>query len=715
MFGAFGRRTAGRVFAASLAAAALLGAAPAEGARPVDERIFRSLDGPLAAEARVSVGPLALEDGTEVELDVAPFQVFATGARIVVHGRFGDALAPLPADRWFTGRVLGDPTSVVVLARGRSLRGFVVSRGRVSVLSSERHPYGDGDPGRILVRTLDPETEVPDAMRHFTCGTDSLPPPPEASAPVLPGRRALSSVMYYAGIAVETDYELYAKFNSTANLESYVGDLFSFVSAVYQRDVLVTLQVNYLSVWTDPADPWMTTDSSSALNEFVNYWNSNRTAVPRSVAHMLSARGLGGGIAYLSAVCSGFGYGVSGNLSGVAPTNISTTYWDFMVVSHELGHNFGSPHTHCYTPPVDQCYAGEAGCYSGPTSVPPEKGTIMSYCHLLAGGYSNIKMFLGVPGETSAAVTTQIRNYVESHTSCFGTVSGPVVASISPNAGPAAGGTAVTISGSGFAAGATVTLGGTAATGVVVVNASTITATTAAHVDAVVDVIVKNGTQGYTLLAAYTYGSPAPTPTATPTATKTYTPTRTPTPTPGSTTPTATPTPTPTRTPTATATRTPTATPTPTPGPPPPTATPTRTPTRTPTATATPPGTRFYALAPCRAADTRGANGPLGGPAIGAGGARTFALAGVCGVPAAARAVSANITVVSPAVGGDLIAYPASLSGPPAASTISFRIGVTRANNALLGVSADGSASVAVKNNAAGSLHFVLDVNGYYK
>src|SRR5262249_53931872 len=37
-------------------------------------------------------------------------------------------------------------------------------------------------------------------------------------------------------------------------------------------------------------------------------------------------------------------------------------------------------------PPIDECYSGEAGGYSGPTSVPPGGGAIMSYCHLLPGG-----------------------------------------------------------------------------------------------------------------------------------------------------------------------------------------------------------------------------------------------------------------------------------------------------------------------------------------
>ena len=45
-------------------------------------------------------------------------------------------------------------------------------------------------------------------------------------------------------------------------------------------------------------------------------------------------------------------------------------------------------------------------------------------------------MFLGVPGETSQAVTTTIRTFVEGRTSCFGTVAGPVVTGDLPDLGP---------------------------------------------------------------------------------------------------------------------------------------------------------------------------------------------------------------------------------------------------------------------------------------
>ena len=772
-----GVRLAGPV----LAAGVLLGW-PADAQRAVDGRVFRNLDGPIAVGARIVMEPITLDDGTEVVLQVSPIEVFAPDAEIVVHGPGSEWRIAPPTDRWFVGHVAGDPFSLVVLARGASVRGFVVLEERVATIGPEGDVYAERPAGRTLVRTFWPERETPEEMRHFRCESDTLPVPFELPPRTKSTRTALSNVMYYGGIAVETDYELYQKKGSASALSKYVGDLFAAVSAIYQRDVVVTLQVNYLSIWATSSDPWTATTSSAGLSEFRSYWTTNRTAVPRLTAHMLCGRSFGGGIAYLNALCSSVGYGLVGSLSGVAPTNLTTTYWDFMAVTHELGHNFGSPHTHCYTPPVDECYAGEGGCYSGPTSVPPEKGTVMSYCHLLSGGYSNIKMFLGVAGETSEAVTTQIRSYVESRASCFGTVAGPTITSIDPSAGSTGGGTPVTITGTNFVSGATVTIGGVAATGVNVLSSTSITSTTGAHASGVVDVTVKNpNNQGVTAVSAYTYGSGGPTPTPTPTPTRTAmataTPTRTPTwtpaatPTPTSTaTPTMTPTGTPTRTPTtaptttASPTRTPTSTPTPTLTPtrtatrtptwtptgtptatptvtssptrtptftptltPSPTRTPTFTPTwtpiappltptvtPTPTPTSSPPGaTRYYTLTPCRVIDTRNANGPLGGPALQPNATRLFAVTSTCGIPSSAVSLSINVTVVAGG-SGYLTLYPGN-GVNPGTSTLSFATGRTRANNAILFLSTDGSGGINVLNGSASSNHFILDVNGYFR
>ena len=85
----------------------------------------------------------------------------------------------------------------------------------------------------------------------------------------------------------------------------------------------------------------------------------------------------------------------------------------------------------------------------------------------------------------------------------------PTITSVSPNFGPTTGGTSVTIAGTRYVSGATVTFGGTSATGVTVVSSSTITATTAAHASGAVNVVVTNpNTETGTLAEGFSYLAP---------------------------------------------------------------------------------------------------------------------------------------------------------------------------------------------------------------
>ena len=82
----------------------------------------------------------------------------------------------------------------------------------------------------------------------------------------------------------------------------------------------------------------------------------------------------------------------------------------------------------------------------------------------------------------------------------------PTLTSIAPVSGPAAGGTAVTLTGTNFAAGATVTVGGAAATSVVVASSTRITAVTPAGTAGARDVrVTLSGGQSATLAGAFTY------------------------------------------------------------------------------------------------------------------------------------------------------------------------------------------------------------------
>ena len=81
----------------------------------------------------------------------------------------------------------------------------------------------------------------------------------------------------------------------------------------------------------------------------------------------------------------------------------------------------------------------------------------------------------------------------------------PVFSSITPASGPAAGGTKVTIKGSNLSGNQSVSIGGVAATGVVVVNDQTIVCTTGAHAAGAVNVVITDDAGSVTGTGAFTY------------------------------------------------------------------------------------------------------------------------------------------------------------------------------------------------------------------
>jgi uncharacterized repeat protein (TIGR01451 family) len=125
------------------------------------------------------------------------------------------------------------------------------------------------------------------------------------------------------------------------------------------------------------------------------------------------------------------------------------------------------------------------------------------------------------------------------------------------------------------------------------------------------------------------------------------------------------------------------------------------------------PGLSYYTVTPCRAVDTRGGGAAIGGPVLQAKETRTLALAGTCGVPADAKALSLNLTATQPTTNGHLRLFVAG--GPlPNTSTLNYTGGLTRAVNAIIGLNAGGEAAVYA-SQASGTVHVIVDVNGYFR
>jgi hypothetical protein len=120
----------------------------------------------------------------------------------------------------------------------------------------------------------------------------------------------------------------------------------------------------------------------------------------------------------------------------------------------------------------------------------------------------------------------------------------------------------------------------------------------------------------------------------------------------------------------------------------------------------------FIGIKPCRIADTRSAAFPsgYGPPIMAANVSRDFVLAGRCGIPEAAQAVSLNITVTGTQGTGYILIYPKG-GNAPGVSTLNFVAGQTIANAAVVPLGDDGGVTVVA---VVAGTHLLIDTNGFY-
>jgi len=126
------------------------------------------------------------------------------------------------------------------------------------------------------------------------------------------------------------------------------------------------------------------------------------------------------------------------------------------------------------------------------------------------------------------------------------------------------------------------------------------------------------------------------------------------------------------------------------------------------------PVTKAHFITPCRLIDTRNPDGPSGGPSLAPGGTRNVMVTGNCGIPAGTVALAVNVTVPQPAAQGYLTAFPGpSGATMPFVSTLNYKSGATRANNAIVATGEDGT--INIYNGGSVPINFIVDVNAYFK
>ena len=352
----------------------------------LDRRALAALR--LAGREPFRVAQFPTGPGARADLILRRFDVVAPEARIRITGPGGDSFRPLPEIAHFEGIVAGDPDSRVYVA---ALPDGVVSWLRTSAGTA----YVGPDEGRRSYVVRDASAAPrPSEWRCFA--DETAAPVPRAAA------RSVSAAdpvpvpeitgFQKANLILETDQELLADFGGDAEaMSAYLLTLAAQFDLIYERDLAFHFTVTEIHVWM-VADPWNGPSPNDQLLQVGDWYHANRPigTFPRAAAFLFSGRTVIGGVAYLPAVCLD-DFAVDGGHWGgsYGVTQLYTDWpaqqWDLFSMLHEIGHICGSAHTHCYVPPIDMCWSGDAGCYSGPTSVPPGGGTIMSYCYLLPG------------------------------------------------------------------------------------------------------------------------------------------------------------------------------------------------------------------------------------------------------------------------------------------------------------------------------------------
>lgn len=758
-----------------------------------------------AVEETVRVADWPVSPGARRLVELVRHDVYAADARVVAIGRDGEVEVPRSRLVFLWGQA-PDDTAQRALVWVDPDTGILGGIGMTPDGLFEITPADGARAYRIAPTRVPRDAAASEAdTAGFSCGGGLVPPGEElrsATAATGGAQPAVLAALHTATVAVDTDNELLGlKFaDNTTSATNYLAQLVAGMSLMYERDLFVRLlQGHTILRLTSAADPWVVPScpawpatclnpgnaSRAQLDEVSSYWSARYGAVPRALTMVLSGKQTSSnffsGTAWIGGLCSG---SVGYTFSQVLKASVATAANDLPFVGHELGHNFGSRHTHCYptaTTPIDTCYNQEAGCYSGaPTSCPTPftitplngaavtnvKGTVMSYCHLLAGCTSG-------PTPIFHPLTVDvIAPIVDSKVGiCVFPDSGaitPTLTSVSPASGPTSGGSGLTLTGAGFQNGATVSFadgaGAVAAAAVSFVSSTQLQATTPAHAGGAVSVIVSNPTRRTaTKPAAFAFvgASKTVSGTFTPGGTVAYTIVL---PNPGvvsrqdvagsdeltdvlpsslvlvsasasAGTALATP---------ATGTITwngaiaagssvtVTIQATVKPGTAPGTLVsnqgavrfdadgngtnessvltddPSLPGSSDATSFSVPLSLDFYTLAPCRIIDTR-TSSPI---AVGA----TLAVTagGACGLPVGAKVLALNVTVVAGTTPGNVVVYPGDLVAP-ATSTINFAAGQIRANSAIIGLATNGAGTVAVKNRAADPVHVILDVSGYFQ
>ncbi|PPK88352.1 putative secreted protein (Por secretion system target) [Neolewinella xylanilytica] len=319
-----------------------------------------------------------------LDLELARFELLGPGFQIVEMPA-NVVVTDQPESVFYRGEVAGREGSVAVLSIiDGAVTGLVSLPGESGELNLVRL---EDEAAYLFYDDLQIEDKFPDLDCEVRAPGGGQPPVDKSKPEGVVGK-----VDGCFGIYLDIGQEVYAERGSSNAAVSFLLAAFAQVATLYANED-IDLTVSGTTVWT----------TREPFYKNLDRYRAHRAAdnADGSVAHYVH-RGGSGGVAYLNVLCNeNYGYGLSGiDNSYRAVPNYS---WTVFVLAHELGHNFGSEHTHdCAwngnNTPLDNCASMNGGCATT-DFIPQDGGTIMSYCHIKGVGINFSKGFGEQPGD----------------------------------------------------------------------------------------------------------------------------------------------------------------------------------------------------------------------------------------------------------------------------------------------------------------------------